>query len=67
MKSLESYFEQFRKGIVGIDSSYNTVYGDQKIIYADWIASGRLYKPIEQKILAHLWQIHIQKQVRQER
>ena len=51
MKSLESYFEQFRKGIVGIDSSYNTVYGDQKIIYADWIASGRLYKPIEQKIL----------------
>lgn len=51
MNSLESYFEQFRKGIVGIDSSYNTVFGDQKIMYADWIASGRLYKPIEQKIL----------------
>ena len=51
MKSLESYFEQFRKNIVGIDSVYNSPYGEQKIIYADWIASGRLYKPIEQKLL----------------
>ncbi len=51
MKSLESYFEQFRKNIVGIDSSYASAYGQQKIIYADWIASGRLYHPIEQKIL----------------
>lgn len=51
MKSLESYFEQFRKNIVGIDSSYTSAYGQQKIIYADWIASGRLYHPIEQKIL----------------
>lgn len=25
-------------------------YGAKKIIYADWIASGRLYRPIEQKI-----------------
>ncbi len=51
MKSLESYFEQFRKNIVGIDSTYKSPYGEQKIMYADWIASGRLYKPIEQKIL----------------
>lgn len=51
MKSLESYFEQFRKNIVGIDSTYISPYGEQKIMYADWVAGGRLYRPIEQKIL----------------
>ena len=51
MKSLESYFEQFRKNIVGIDSTYKSPYGEQKIMYADWIASGRLYRPIEHKMV----------------
>jgi selenocysteine lyase/cysteine desulfurase len=51
MKSLETYFEHFRKNIVGIDSTYNSPYGEQKIIYADWVAGGRLYRPIEQKII----------------
>ncbi len=50
MDSLEKYFEQFRKNIVGIDSTFESPYGTQKIIYADWIASGRLYAPIEDKI-----------------
>lgn len=50
MKSLESYFGQFRNNIIGIDSVYKSPYGEQKIMYADWIASGRLYNPIEQKI-----------------
>ena len=47
MQSLEKYFEQFRKNIVGIDAEFTTPYGRQKLIYADWIASGRLYAPIE--------------------
>ncbi len=51
MKSLESHFKQFRKNIVGVDSAYNSPYGEQKIMYADWIASGRLYRPIEEKLL----------------
>ena len=51
MKSLESYFGQFRNNIVGIDSVYQSPFGEQKIMYADWIASGRLYHPIEQKIV----------------
>jgi len=44
---MEKYFEEFRKNIIGIDSTFNSCYGEQKIVYADWIASGRLYKPIE--------------------
>lgn len=48
--NLEAYFNKFRRHIIGIDQSYRTPYGNQKIIYADWIASGRMYRPIEQAI-----------------
>jgi selenocysteine lyase/cysteine desulfurase len=50
MPDLEKYFNRFRKKIVGIDSCIETPYGHKKLIYADWIASGRLYNPIERKI-----------------
>jgi selenocysteine lyase/cysteine desulfurase len=49
--TLESYFSDFRENIVGINSNFITPYGEKKLIYADWIASGRLYAPIEKKIL----------------
>lgn len=48
--SLESYFQKFRNGIIGDQTTYQTPYGQKRIIYADWIASGRLYSPIEDKI-----------------
>jgi len=50
MESLENYFEQFRKNIIGIDQEFDSPYGKKRIIYNDWIASGRLYMPIEKKI-----------------
>lgn len=50
MHNLEKYFQKFRNNIVGIDQTFQSPYGEQKIIYADWIASGRLYAPIENKI-----------------
>ncbi len=50
MQTLEKYFEQFRENIIGIDTKFFSPFGEQKIIYADWIASGRLYKPIEEKM-----------------
>lgn len=49
--TLEEYFSSFRENIVGKNASFNSPYGEKKIIYADWIASGRLYGPIEKKIL----------------
>ncbi|MDO1500765.1 aminotransferase class V-fold PLP-dependent enzyme [Winogradskyella maritima] len=48
---LERYFEQFRQHIVGCDQTFKSPYGEQKIIYTDWTASGRLYRPIEEKLL----------------
>lgn len=48
--NLENHFSKFRKNIVGIESCFESPYGIQEIIYADWIASGRLYAPIEKRI-----------------
>ncbi|MBC3847738.1 aminotransferase class V-fold PLP-dependent enzyme [Winogradskyella echinorum] len=47
---LETYFNQFRKHIIGQDQTFISPYGEQKIIYTDWTASGRLYRPIEEKL-----------------
>tara|TARA_B100000427_G_C15489582_1_gene586910 strand:+ start:178 stop:1644 length:1467 start_codon:yes stop_codon:yes gene_type:complete len=47
---LENYFSFFRKNIIGIDHTFTSPFGEQKIIYADWTASGRIYKPIEDKL-----------------
>lgn len=48
---LEQYFEQFRKNIIGIDQEFDSPFGKQKIVYTDWTASGRLYRPIEEKMM----------------
>ncbi|WP_396138147.1 aminotransferase class V-fold PLP-dependent enzyme [Flavobacterium sp.] len=48
---LERYFNEFRKDIIGVDQTFISPYGEKKIIYTDWTASGRLYRPIEEKIL----------------
>ncbi len=50
MRQLENYFKAFRDQIVGIDQSFTSPFGKKKIVYGDWIASGRLYRPIEQKL-----------------
>lgn len=50
MTELEKYFEQFRNEIVGIDKCFESPFGKKTISYADWIASGRLYNPIEKLI-----------------
>jgi len=49
--SLETYFQQFRKNILGIDQKFRTLYGEMPLVYADWIASGRLYRPIEEAMI----------------
>jgi selenocysteine lyase/cysteine desulfurase len=51
---LEAYFKKYRENIVGVDSRYETPYGKKKMVYADWLASGRLYRPIEELIINEL-------------
>ncbi len=47
---LEQYFQKYRDNIVGVDHSFQSPYGEQKLQYFDWTASGRLYAPIEDKM-----------------
>jgi selenocysteine lyase/cysteine desulfurase len=47
---LESYFSRFRRHIIGQNQTFNSPYGNQRIVYTDWTASGRLYAPIEEKL-----------------
>ncbi len=50
MTPLEKHFEYFRLNTIGHDGSFVTPYGRQRLLYADWIASGRLYRPIEDRM-----------------
>ena len=49
-ENLEEYFQRFRAQVIGMNHGFDSPYGKKRIIYADWTASGRLYRPIEQKI-----------------
>lgn len=48
---LELYFQQFRENIIGINQEFVSPFGKQKMVYTDWTASGRLYRPIEEKLM----------------
>ena len=51
MKELEKHFFEFKKNIIGeLDTQRKNLYG-KEILYADWAASGRMYKPIEERII----------------
>ncbi len=50
MNELEQHFSHFRKNTIGNNLYFDTPFGRQKMIYADWVASGRLYGPIEDRI-----------------
>ena len=50
MSQLIQHFLPFREKTIGSELFFNSPYGSKKMIYADWVASGRLYKPIEEQI-----------------
>ncbi len=51
MENSELYFRKFRENTIGFNKKFDSPYGQQTIVYADWIASGRLYAPIEEKMV----------------
>lgn len=44
------HFRPYREQTVGTDATFHGPYGEKRILYADWIASGRLYAPIERQM-----------------
>jgi selenocysteine lyase/cysteine desulfurase len=53
--NLEKHFEKFRDNIIGIDQTFISPFGEKNLIYADWIASGRLYYPIEKTLIENFY------------
>lgn len=51
---LEQFFEPFRRNTIGHDCVIETPYGKKPMYYMDYTASGRLYRPIEEKIMNQL-------------
>ncbi|MEP2027056.1 MAG: selenocysteine lyase, partial [Reichenbachiella sp.] len=43
-------FDEIRENIVGSSQNFDTPFGSFEMLYADWVASGRLYGPIEDAI-----------------
>lgn len=50
-QNLEEWFAPYRKQVIGFNQHFQTPFGEQPIVYADWTASGRLYGPIEEQLL----------------
>lgn len=46
----EEYFKRYRDNTIGYEQTFESPYGIKKLLYADWAASGRLYRPIEAKL-----------------
>ena len=47
ISGLEKHFDEFRKNTVGHEQRVVTPYGQKRLLYADWTATGRLYRPVE--------------------
>lgn len=48
---LIAHFSKFREGIIGSEERFTGPFGEMDVLYADWIASGRLYRPIEEMLM----------------
>jgi selenocysteine lyase/cysteine desulfurase len=51
MSELEQYFQTIGANIIGHDAHFQSPYGGKRIYYFDWVAGGRLYQPIEDKLI----------------
>ncbi|WP_438448392.1 aminotransferase class V-fold PLP-dependent enzyme [Gorillibacterium sp. sgz5001074] len=47
MDALERLFGAVRRNVIGLDERIRTPCGEKRLLYADWCATGRLYRPIE--------------------
>jgi selenocysteine lyase/cysteine desulfurase len=50
-RDLEKHFRRFRQQIIGHHHPVQTPCGAKELVHADWVASGRLYRPIEERLL----------------
>ncbi len=49
--ALEDYFAKYCEHIIGHGATFDSPFGKKPLIYADWTASGRAYRQIEEHLL----------------
>ena len=57
MHSNELYFKIFRENTIGYNQTFQSPHGEKKIVYADWIASGRLYRSDRKNDYRNFWSV----------
>ncbi len=55
ISDLEAHFNPYKSQIIGDDATLIGPYGQKRIVYADWTASGRMYAPIESKLMNEIY------------
>jgi len=52
---MQQHLLEVRNNTIGINHSITTPFGDKKLLYADWTASGRMYQPIEDYLIQEVY------------
>lgn len=52
---MQQHLLEVRNNIIGINHTFTSAFGKKKILYADWTASGRMYKPIEDFMMEEVY------------
>ncbi|MCB0699741.1 MAG: aminotransferase class V-fold PLP-dependent enzyme [Chitinophagales bacterium] len=52
---MQQHLLEVRNNTIGIEHKFQTPFGEQRILYADWTASGRLYRPIEEYLMQEVY------------
>lgn len=52
---MKQHILEVRNNIIGINSTFKSQFGEKRILYADWTASGRMYRPIEDYLLNEVY------------
>ena len=54
-RTLEQFFQSYREDVIGQEALIPLGDGSfRRLLYADWIASGRNYRPIEERMVAEI-------------
>lgn len=52
---MKQHILEVRNNTIGINSTFKSQFGEKRILYADWTASGRMYRPIEDYLLNEVY------------
>lgn len=52
---MQQHLREVRNNTIGINHNFTSAFGEKRIVYADWTASGRMYRPIEDYLIEEVY------------